>query len=44
LQLIKSNNDTLWMAIVGLTDMMLNKQIDHDSYIDVVRDLESEVG
>jgi cell division control protein 45 len=42
-QLNKDRNDTLWLCILGLTDLYIHQQIGSDLYREHVEDLEDEV-
>lgn len=42
-QLAKESRESLWMAIVGLTDMLFQQHLDHDQYVSMATSLEVEV-
>lgn len=42
-QIAKETRDSLWLAIVGLTDMLLHQRLDHDQYVSMATSLEIEV-
>lgn len=39
----KDSNDMLWYAIVGLTSYYVHGNISHDSYVELLQDLQTEV-